>query len=118
MGDRLVLGARALRSGKPGFEKRGRIQAMRTMLAQFASREEAGIQVTLDIEVHGAITSYEGQTDSEGFVHFHLELDPPLDPRLIGVAWRTGRNLPPAARRFVEIAHDVAREIAESLVPV
>ena len=77
--DRLVLGARALRSGKPGFEKRGRIQAMRTMLAQFASREEAGIEVVLDIEVRGAITSYQGRTDSEGFVHFHVELDPPLD---------------------------------------
>jgi DNA-binding transcriptional LysR family regulator len=46
------------------------------------------------------------------------EIDPPLEPRLIGVAWRTGRTLPPAARRFVEIAHDVAREVAESLVPV
>jgi DNA-binding transcriptional LysR family regulator len=46
------------------------------------------------------------------------EIDPPLEPRLIGVAWRTGRTLPPAARRFVEIAHDVAREVAASLVPV
>ena len=77
--DRLVLGARALRAGKPGFEKRGRLQAMRTMLAQFASREEAGVRVTLEIEVHGAILRHEAETDIEGFVHFDIALDPPFD---------------------------------------
>ena len=77
--DRLVLGARALRSGKPGFEKRGRLQAMRTLIAQFASREEAGVRVALDIEVHGEVIRYEAETDSEGFVHFDLVLEPPFD---------------------------------------
>jgi DNA-binding transcriptional LysR family regulator len=39
-------------------------------------------------------------------------IDPPLEPRLIGVAWRSSRTLPPAARRFVELARDVCRELA------
>ena len=77
--DRLVLSARALRSGKPGFEKRGRIQAMRTMLAQFASREEAGVPVTLEIDVAGIAMRHEAETDSEGFVRFDIALDPPFD---------------------------------------
>ena len=77
--DRLVLSARALRSGKPGFEKRGRLQAMRTMLAQFASREEAGVEVTLEIEVAGIVMHHEAVTDREGYVRFDLALDPPFD---------------------------------------
>ena len=35
-GERLVIGARALHSLKPGFERGGRLQAARTMWAQFA----------------------------------------------------------------------------------
>ena len=77
--DRLVLGARALRASKPGFEKRGRVQAMRTMLAQFASREEAGVRVTLELEVAGITMHHEAETDSEGFVRFDIALDPPFD---------------------------------------
>src|SRR5688572_24565086 len=77
--DRLVIGARALHSAKPGFEKRGRIQAMRTMLAQFASREAAGIPVTLEIEVSGIVMRHEAETDLEGFVHFDIVLDPAFD---------------------------------------
>lgn len=77
--DRLVLGARALRTGKAGFEKRGRLQAMRTMLAQFASREEGGIAVTLEIEVGGTTVRHEAVTDREGFVRFDIALDPPYD---------------------------------------
>ena len=77
--DRLVLGARALRARPPGFEKRGRLRAMRTMLAQFASREEAGVHVALEIEVGGRILRHEAETDREGFVRFDLTLDPPFD---------------------------------------
>jgi phosphatidate phosphatase APP1 len=77
--DRLVLSARALRSGKPGFEKRGRLQAMRTMLAQFASREEAGVRVTLEIDVAGIAMRHEAVTNREGFVRFDIALDPPFD---------------------------------------
>src|SRR5688572_2190138 len=77
--DRLALGARALRSGKPGFDKRGRLQAMRTMLAQFASREEAGVRITLEIDVAGIAMRHEATTDREGFVRFDIALDPPFD---------------------------------------
>jgi phosphatidate phosphatase APP1 len=77
--DRLVLSARALRSGKPGFERRGRLQAMRTMLAQFASREEASVHVTLEMEVAGLPIRHEAETDREGFVRFDIALDPPFD---------------------------------------
>jgi DNA-binding transcriptional LysR family regulator len=45
------------------------------------------------------------------------EIEPALEPRLIGVGWRAGRTLPPAARRFVELAHEVATDVASDLVP-
>lgn len=77
--DRLVLAARALRAPKPGFESRGRLRAIRTMLAQFNSREEAGVEVALEIEVAGRIVRHDAETDREGFVRFDLALDPPFD---------------------------------------
>lgn len=82
--DRLEIGARALRAGKHGFEKRGRLQAMRTMLAQFASREVAGLEVRIEIrEPDGKVTDHYGTTDREGYVRFEIELhgrDLPADP--------------------------------------
>ena len=77
--NRLILNARALRSGKSGFDQRGRLQALRTMLAQFASREEAGVRVTLEIEAAGLTLRHEAETDREGFVRFDIALDPPFD---------------------------------------
>lgn len=75
---RLVISARALRGRKATFKSAGRWQAIRTMLAQFASREERGIPVTLHVEVPGrAPLVYEAVTDPEGFVHFDIPLDPP-----------------------------------------
>jgi DNA-binding transcriptional LysR family regulator len=44
------------------------------------------------------------------------EIEPALEPRLIGIGWRAGRTLPPAARRFVELSHAVGAEVAASLV--
>jgi phosphatidate phosphatase APP1 len=77
---RLVIGARALRAGQRGFEKGGSIQAMRTMLAQFASREEAGVPVTLEIQMgDGTMVHHEQRTDRDGFVLFDVALDPPFD---------------------------------------
>lgn len=77
---RLVIGARALRSGRSGFGKGGRVRAMRTMLPQFASREEAGVLVTLEIKAgDDTLVHHEQRTDSEGFVHFDIALDPPFD---------------------------------------
>lgn len=78
--DRLVLAARALRAPQPGFESRGRLRAIRTMLSQFNSREEAGVPVTLEIEAGGRAFRHEAETDREGFVRFDLKLDPPFDP--------------------------------------
>lgn len=78
---RLTLSARALRSGKPGphtFANRGRMQAMRTMLAQFASREVPGLAVRLELKSPlGIAVDHHGVTDDEGYVHFDVALDPP-----------------------------------------
>lgn len=73
---RLFLTARALRSGKPNFTNRGRWQAFRTMIAQFASREVPDLQVTLEIKhPHtGVRHEYMAVTNEEGFVHFDVEL--------------------------------------------
>ena len=73
--ERLVIGARALRSASPGFEPAGRWQAFRTMLAQFASREAAGVEVTLEIEdARGKRSRHGAATDREGFVRFDIPL--------------------------------------------
>ena len=58
---RLTLSARALRSGKPGphtFANRGRMQAMRTMLAQFASREVPGLAWCATMRQPCAVLAY------------------------------------------------------------
>lgn len=82
--EKLVIGARALRAGKAGFEKRGRLQAMRTMLAQFASREVAGLDVRLEVrEPDGTLTNHHATTDREGYARFEIDLhgrDLPADP--------------------------------------
>lgn len=35
------------------------------------------------------------------------EITPPIPPRRVGLSWRSGRTLSPAARRFVELAREV-----------
>ena len=78
--ERLVIGARALHSLKPGFERGGRLQAARTMWAQFASREARDIRVTLEIGgPDGLLLKKELATDAEGHVRFDLPLDPTWD---------------------------------------
>ena len=76
---RLTITARALRSGKPRaapFERRGRLQAMRTMLAQFASREVPGLAVRLELRrADGTTVQHESFTDQEGYVHFDVPLE-------------------------------------------
>ena len=83
--DRLTVTARALRSGSHKFDKRGRLQAMRTMLAQFASREVPGLAVRLELRTPlGVPIDHHAVTDKEGYVHFDIALDPawplPRDP--------------------------------------
>ena len=78
--DRLRISARALRSGNPRFEAGGRLQAMRTMVAQFASREAAGVEVALELgSSDGKEETHRGATDKEGYVHFDIPL---------GESWR------------------------------
>ncbi|GGE04537.1 phosphatase [Tsuneonella deserti] len=78
---RLTITARALRAGRPGkdeFAPRGRLQAMRTMLAQFASREVPGLAVRLELKnPEGATLELEAVSDQEGYVRFDVPLDPP-----------------------------------------
>lgn len=46
-------------------------------------------------------------------------LDPPIAPRHIGIAWRRGRTLSPAAERFVELAQEEAATLrGRELAPV
>ncbi len=74
---RLTISARALRSRTSGFEKRGRIRAMRTMLTQFASREVPGLAVRLELKSPGGETmTCHAATDREGYVRFDVALDP------------------------------------------
>ncbi len=78
--DRLLLSARALHASKPGFEPISRLRAIRTMISQFLSWEVSGVRVRLELHGHGDGPSvHEGLTDSEGFVHFDIALDPPWD---------------------------------------
>ncbi|MGB3740247.1 MAG: phosphatase domain-containing protein, partial [Pontixanthobacter sp.] len=75
-GSRLRISARALRSGKARFASGGRWQAMRTMIAQFASREVADLPVRLEIAREGQPhLHHEAATDDEGFVHFDVPID-------------------------------------------
>lgn len=81
--ERLRISARALRAPPPGFDRSGRLRAIRTMLAQFASHEVAGLTVDLEIQHRdGRRFHHLGVTDDEGFVHFDIALDPAwvLDP--------------------------------------
>ena len=77
---RLTISGRALRANKPGLEKRGRLQAIRTMIAQFASREEPDLAVELELKsTAGVTTRHAATTDREGYVHFDLPLSPAWD---------------------------------------
>ncbi|WP_374407387.1 App1 family protein [Pelagerythrobacter sp.] len=126
---RLVIAARALRSGKPGFERGGRIQAMRTMLAQFASREVPGLDVVLELKsLDGRRSEHRGTTDREGFVRFDidLELDWPLpaDPawEIVCLHWLNregpqsveGHVLVPGADTVLAVISDIDDTIVET----
>lgn len=79
-GTRLTIAARALRisgNGSDAFKARGRIRAMRTMLAQFASREVPGLPVRLELKSpDGKTTNHHAHTDAEGYVRFDIALEP------------------------------------------
>lgn len=76
-GSRLKISGRALRAGNPRLEQRGKLQAIRTMIAQFASREEPDLLVTLELKSPSGETSrHRATTNKEGFVEFDIALDP------------------------------------------
>jgi phosphatidate phosphatase APP1 len=78
--DRLVLGARAVRSRAPAFEWGSRLRAVRTVLAQFAPREKAGLAIRLEIRNdERVLIAHELVTDDEGYVLFDLPLAPRWD---------------------------------------
>ncbi len=127
--DRLVLQARALRSGKLRFERGGRWLAMRTMLAQFASREAAGVAVTLEITLqNNAVQQHHAVSDAEGYVHFELPLDPvwelPEHPawEAVQLRWQndqgeqslTGHVLAPGQQSELAVISDIDDTIIET----
>ena len=127
--DKLVITARALRAGKPGFEKRGRLQAMRTMVAQFASREVPGLDVRLEIKSpDGTVSEHHATTDSEGYVRFEVDLEGgwpyPADPawEVVCFHWLNreglqcveGFVLAPGSKTMLGVVSDIDDTIVET----
>ncbi len=126
--DRLRISARALRAKESDFAVGGRWRALRTMLAQFASHEIAGLRVTLSIKSPaGTEQSHEAVTDKEGFVHFDAELggwDLPATSQweVAGLGWNhrgeegyvKGHILAPAHNSSVGIISDIDDTIIET----
>ncbi len=72
---RLIISVRALRSRPADFAGKGRWQALRTMMAQFASPEVPELALTLEIRSpSGQTTRHHAHTDVEGYAHFDLAL--------------------------------------------
>ncbi|MBU2341585.1 MAG: DUF2183 domain-containing protein [Alphaproteobacteria bacterium] len=70
-----------MRAPRPGFDKSGRLRAIRTMLSQFASHEVPDLPVELEIQHRDGRRFYHrGVTDHEGFVHFDIALEPEWEP--------------------------------------
>ena len=77
---RLMLSARALRSAPAAFGEGSRWRALRTMMAQFASREVKDVEVRLVVEgPEGPLLDHSAITNHEGFVHFDIPLEPDWD---------------------------------------
>ncbi len=83
----LHISARVLRAGKAAFAKGGRLQAIRTMIAQFASHEVPDHPVTLTLtRPDGGTRAIERRADGEGFVTFDVDL-PDAWPLPADTAW-------------------------------
>nr|WP_137677107.1 phosphatase domain-containing protein [Parerythrobacter lutipelagi] len=125
---RLVLSARALRTGVPRFNAGGRWQAFRTMVAQFASREEGDLDVELGISnSDGNELRHKGRTDREGFVHFdipleHRDLPSQTSWETVAFYWRDARGeqcaegfvLAPATGSRLGVISDIDDTIIET----
>ena len=127
--DRLVLSARALKSKRVQFESGSRWRALRTMMAQFASREVADVPVRLVVEGEdGPILDCEQRTDKEGFVHFDVPLSPEWDLpdqpvwEQVSLAWVNSEGpqtidahvLVPGANSDLAVISDIDDTIIES----
>ena len=126
---RLILGARALRARDQGFTSGNRIRAMRTMVSHFASREEAGIPVKLEIAgPDGTLVAHEGETDREGHVRFDIPLEPewdlPPDPawEVVALRWANregpqcieGHVLVPGQKARLAVISDIDDTVIET----
>lgn len=79
--DRLHISCRALRCGGRSFQPSGRWQALRTMVAQFASREVPGVAVELELrQADGSASRHRTTTDDEGYAVFDVALTSPVNP--------------------------------------
>ena len=101
---------------------------MRTMIAQFASHEQAGLHVRLEIaRENQPHVTYDGVTDEEGFVHFVIALDEwPLPPspewEVVAFHWSDdgeeksveGHVLVPGANTALGVISDVDDTIIET----
>lgn len=77
---RLVLQARALRDGPPGFAGKSGWRAIRMLARQFLSAEVADTKVTLELAGQsGGSLQRTGITDCEGHVRFDVALYPEWD---------------------------------------
>ena len=83
----------------------------------FRSNDNGAVQAMVHVGIGHAVLPLLAvdATDPEVVVQ---ELDPPIPPRSIAIVRMTGRTLPPAAERFVEIAVDVCAELSERARPV
>ena len=126
---RLHLQARALRSRPPKFGAAGRWQALRTMIAQFASHEVEGLEVRLEwIDGAGERQTHTAWSDSEGYVRFDIALDAPwpleVDTRweVVSLHWdnREGEQvvdahvLAPGTRAGLAVISDIDDTIIET----
>ena len=127
--ERLWLTARALRAGTPDFARSGRVQAIRTMVAQFASREVPDLPVTLVLErPDGARFVHQVTTDREGYAHFDIALEGDWTPgdhtrwEIVSLEWRNrkgdqrapGHVLTPGKSATIGVISDIDDTIIET----
>lgn len=127
----LHISCRALRCGGRGFQPGGRWQALRTMVAQFASREVPDVAVELRLTRPGGPSErHTAITDAEGYAHFAIPLDPALEPKpapdteweVVTFHWRNrdggqcvdGHVLVPGSRAALGVISDIDDTVIET----
>jgi DNA-binding transcriptional LysR family regulator len=77
----------------------------------FRTNDNAAVQAMVRAGMGRAILPYLA-TDPQDPAITIAHLDPPIPPRVIFLARRRGRSLPPAANRFIEVAVDVCATLS------